>query len=197
MPARPPLGRLVAALVLAVSAAGCAASADTDDPAIWADRVCTALVPLVQASDNRPAVNAADFAATKQSMSAALAAAADAVPQTLSGLDAAGPSPIPGGDDVVTKLRDLVSELRATMLDTKIKLDAADPADAGAFIGALADGLSARATLATKVEEAQQAVQANPEVKAAALKGASCPQVALGPEAVVPPSSLAPPPTSR
>jgi len=196
MPARPPLGRLVAALVLAVSAAGCAASADTDDPAIWADRVCTALVPLVQANDSRPAVNAADFAATKQSMSAALTAAADAVPQTLSGLDAAGPSPIPGGNDVVTKLRDLVSELRPTMLDTKIKLDAADPADTGAFI-ARWPMRSARATLATKVEEAQQAVQANPEVKAAALKGTSCPQVGLGAEAVVPPSSLAPPPTSR
>ncbi|MEA2345746.1 MAG: hypothetical protein QOF63_3915, partial [Thermoanaerobaculia bacterium] len=61
----------------------------------------------------------------------------------------------------------------------------------------LADAFSARATLAKKVEQAQQTMQANPEVKAAAAKGASCPQVGLGGPAAVPPSSLAPPATSR
>jgi hypothetical protein len=194
-----PLGRLATALALALAAGavGCSTGIDTDDPAIWADRVCTALVPLVQVNESRPAVNAADFAATKLSMSASLTAAADAMSRTLSGLDAAGTSPIGGGNEVLAKLKDLATEVRGTMLDAKIKLDAADPADSGAFIGALADAFSARATLAKKVEQAQQTMQANPEVKAAALKGASCPQVGLGGPPAVPPSSLAPPPTSR
>lgn len=196
MPARP-LGRLVTALALTACALGCSRGSDTDDPAIWADRVCTALLPLVLVNDSRPAVNAADFAATKQSMSMALADGADAMSRMLSGLDAAGTSPIGGGNDVVAKLKNLATEVRGTMLDAKIKLDAANPAGSAMFIDALADAFSARATLATKVEQAQQIVQSNPQVSAAALKGASCPQVGLGATAAVPPSSLPPPPTSR
>lgn len=207
MPARTSPGALVAALALVLSGTGCGSSIFGPDPVEWTDQVCASLVPLAQANQNRPAVDPTDPAATQRAMSASLAAAADAARSVLAGLDEAGPSPIAGGDEVAGKLRDLTDQLRATMLDTKIKLDATDPAASTAFITVLAEALAARAALATGVEQVRPAVEANPEVRAAARSAASCRQFGLGEVAVgssgaAPsgtPSSAAPPsvPPSR
>ena len=115
--------------------AGCGAggSADrlpaADDPVAWAGRVCASLQPLSALRGNGPRVDPNNPAASRDALSAFFADTEQRAGESLQGLDAAGPSPIAGGDDVVAKLRGALERLRAAYADAKRQVDAIDPND--------------------------------------------------------------------
>ncbi len=175
-------GVVLTVLITVLSLGGCSGSSTptTSDPVAWVDKVCGALLPLAEVNKTAPKVDATDFAATKQAIATALTAALDSLPGVRSGLDAAGPSPVPGGDEVVTKLREVVDQLGTTMTEVKTKLEAANTNDATGFVTALADSLGGLAAIGAKVDEAQRVVNANGELKAAAQQSRNCEQVGIG-----------------
>jgi hypothetical protein len=124
----------VVLLALLAAASGCGSGSDalpaTDDPVAWVGRVCAALAPLGtlkgppadQLDPNSPAIGRAALIAyfdTAQQASAL----------TLTGLDQAGPSPIPGGQDTETRLRTAVTTLRGAYADAEAEIKKIDPDD--------------------------------------------------------------------
>lgn len=91
---------------------------------LWLDRVCTALLPAVRASAPAPPVEPADPAGSRDRWAAYLVERERALTAAADGIGAAGPAPVPGGQQVtepaVTLMRDraaaaerAVEELRA------------------------------------------------------------------------------------
>jgi hypothetical protein len=128
---------LVALLALLASASGCGSSGSNgdrlppaDDPVAWAGRVCAALAPLStlkgppadQLDPNSPAIGRAALIAYFDT-------AQQAARQTLTGLDQAGPAPIPGGQDTATRLRGAITTLRGAYGDAKNQITKIDPDD--------------------------------------------------------------------
>jgi hypothetical protein len=128
------LALAVLALLAGLSGCGLSPSGDrlptADDPVAWAGRVCAALAPLStlrgppadQLDPNNPAIGRATLIAYFDN-------AQQAAAQTLTGLDQAGPSPIPGGQDAATTLRAAVITLQGAYADAKAKISKIDPDD--------------------------------------------------------------------
>lgn len=102
-----------------------------DDPVAWAGRVCSALSLL--SGTTGPALDPNNPAASKDALARSWADTEQRIGESLRGLDAAGPSPIPGGDDTARQLRDALNGLRGAFADARTELDGIDPKDPAAL----------------------------------------------------------------
>jgi hypothetical protein len=55
--------------------------------------------------------------------------AVTAADQSIQGLEQAGPSPVPGGDDVASRLHSALGQLRTAYKHAQSKVDSVDPTD--------------------------------------------------------------------
>jgi hypothetical protein len=112
--------------------AGCGGSDDlprADDPVAWAGRLCAAMQPLATVSGRTPEFDRNNPANSQNSMIQYFADASDRAGDSLRGLAAAGPSPIPGGDATATRLTVALQRAQQAYAAARDKLDRLDPSD--------------------------------------------------------------------
>jgi uncharacterized protein YceK len=147
--------------------------AATTDPVAWVDKVCGSLLPLQQSLSNEPQFDQNDPAAAVKALSDFLGRGEAAVDQALSGLDEAGPSPVPNGDASVARVRTALTTVRSSFDQVKTTLDKIDPNNTTDLITALPQAVAPLAQL-SKLQDPTTDLQSSPELKAAAAKAPNC-----------------------
>lgn len=107
------------------------------DPVAWGDKVCGALLSYYQPLVAKPDYAGADLAGIKGRLSGYLGAVAGGIDDGQQQLQAAGPSPVSGGDPFAKSIGDLLDRTGATVDQAKTEVDAADPNDVPGFEGRL------------------------------------------------------------
>lgn len=121
----------------------------TDDPVVWAGRLCSALSPLSGLRNLRPDINPNDPAASKESLSRFFDDTQARIGESMTGLEQVGPSPISGGDDVAAKVRGGLERLGTSFGNARAEVEAVDPTDPielGAKLPDILNGLAAAST---------------------------------------------------
>ncbi|NMI01259.1 hypothetical protein [Pseudonocardia acidicola] len=146
------------------------------DPVKWMDGVCTSLLTFTRPALKEPNFDgAADLPAIKKVLSDYLNTIILGVQQSRAQLGGVGRSPVTGGDETVTRINGVLSQLEKDIGTAKTKVDAADPNNPAAFQAALTD---AQATLQKiTAPDALADLGALPRLDKAAVKSASCQQL--------------------
>jgi hypothetical protein len=193
-----PLLRPVLLLAACVLLAGCSGAGGGPPPDVdpapspeavaWADAVCGALVPFVDAAGRSPQLDpAADPAALVRGVSGYLERTQVAVESAIGGMAAAGPSPVAGGDEVVRRLTASLTAFRTSFQDARARLDAVDPADRRSLAGQLPAAIAPLQQL-VDLPKATAGLPASPELARASGAAARCREVGgLVPGAAAPP----------
>lgn len=165
----------VGAALAVLAAAGCGGS--TSDPVAWTDKVCGALLQFTDAVKTEPNIDPnADPATTVKVLSDYLGTAATALQGSINGLDSAGPSPVKGGDEIVTKLKGTLGQFQSSFQKAKTQLDAVDTSDAGSLTTALPAAVAPLQELAN-VPNPTADLENNTELNQAAEKAPNCQKV--------------------
>jgi hypothetical protein len=153
--------------------AGTTALQATTDPVVWMDRVCGSLLPLQQTLKTVPQDNGDDATATAAAISAFLGRSAAAIDKSLADLDAAGPSPVVGGDAAVGKLKSALTTVRTSIVRTKTALDNIDPTNAFEVASTLPTVFVSLADL-VKIQDSTNDLHNNAALQAAAAQAPNC-----------------------
>ena len=145
----------------------------TPDPVVWMDRVCGSLLPLQQTLKTVPQNTGDNATATAASISAFLGRSETALDTTLTDLDAAGPSPVAGGDAAVGKLESALTTVRTSIVRTKTALDNIDPTNAIEVASTLPTVFVSLADL-VKIQDSTTDLRNNPGLQAAAAQAPNC-----------------------
>jgi hypothetical protein len=154
-------------------AAGTTALPPTPDPVVWMDRVCGSLLPFRQTLKTAPPATADDPTATAAAMSAFLGRSEVAVDKSLADLDAAGPSPVAGGDAAIAELKSALTTIRRSLDRTKTALDKIDPTNAFEVASTLPTVFVALADL-VEIQDSTTDLRKNPTLQAAAAQAPNC-----------------------
>lgn len=147
----------------------------TADAVGWVDDVCGALLDFTTAATVQPNIDTADPASALQGLSDYLGNAIAAVDKALTGLDAVGPSPVAGGDEVVRRLTSTLSTFKTSFENAKTEVDNADPNDPASLV-ALPDALAPLEQLANLPNPLAD-VQSSPELDRAAAQAPNCQKI--------------------
>lgn len=155
------------------ASAGGATAPATTDPVAWTDRVCGSLLPLQKSLSTTPQFDQSDPAAAVKALSDFLGKGETAIDQAVSGLDAAGPSPVQGGNEVVVRIKSTLTTVRNSFDQAKAALDKINPDDPTALITALPQAVAPLQDL-SKLKDPTSDLKASPELDAAAAKAPNC-----------------------
>ncbi len=165
-----------AAATLAV-ATGCA-QGPSEAAVAWVEKICDAYAPLVETVSKPPTINQADYVAGSKLFSDYLGASGAAAQNAIGGLEAAGPSPIPGGDDLVTKTKSALAQVQSTFASAKAALDSA-PNTHSAKGAALLETRKSLEAL-RNIPNTSAEFQDNTELKSASELAPSCQRLKTG-----------------
>jgi hypothetical protein len=178
------LPAVTAAVLLAVS--GCSGGTATpgpvavttaavpDSPPVrWIDDVCGSLLPLGPAMQAAPRVDRTNAAATLQGLSGFFSMLVDAFDLAATRLTAAGPSPVAGGDEIVTRLSAALTASRTTLAGARTAIDRVDVNDPAALAAELPAALAPLQQLST-LPNPTAGLQASPELDSAAAQAPNC-----------------------
>jgi hypothetical protein len=155
------------------------ATTTTTDSVQWVDGVCGALLPFVRTAGTPPQLTAAaDPAALTQSISGYLAQGSGAADSAISGIARVGPSPVPGGDEVVTRLTETLTKFRTSFQMAKAQVDAVDTTDQQSLITELPKAVAPLEEL-TNMPDPTVDLQTNPELARAGAQAPNCQQIQL------------------
>lgn len=154
---------------------GAAASAapTTADPVAWVDDVCGALLPFTEAASSQPNIDTTDPAAAIQGLSNYLGRAVAGLDSAISGMAAAGPSPVEGGDEVVNRLTTSLTTFRTSFQDAKTRIDAVDASNLQEVITALPAAVEPLEKLQSAPDPTAD-LKSNPELDRAAARAPNC-----------------------
>lgn len=185
-------GHLLAALVAAtgLALAGCAsdpvptAPAPEPTPTVtmeeetvnWTGTVCSALIPVVEAVRTPPAPDLADPAATQRAYSSYLDDARQQAERALEEINAAGPPPVEGGEQLAQDVRDQVADMRDDLAEARAQVDRADPNDPAAIGQAVAAAGNVLGSLGNSAQ-AVSAISGDPRLAPAFREAPSCAQL--------------------
>ena len=146
------------------------------DPVAWTDRVCAAMLAFTSPAMKQPSFGSSpDLQSIQKTLSDYLGTIVAGLQQGSTQLGAVGRSPVAGGDDAVTSIKDELGRLERDISAAKAKVDQANPADPAGFQAALAD---AEATLnAIATPDALSDLSNLPRLQRAAERSASCQQL--------------------
>ena len=154
--------------------AGPTALPATSDPVVWMNRVCGSLLPFQQTLATAPPNNNNDDpTATAAAISAFLGRSETAIDKSLADLDAAGPSPVAGGDAAIAKLKSALTTVRTSFDRTKRALDAIDPTNAVEVASTLPTVFVSLAEL-VKIQNSTADLRKNPALQTAAAQAPNC-----------------------
>ena len=189
-PRRRPLAALVAAtgLVLAACASDPAPVPTAPEPeptptvtveegaVEWTGRVCSALIPVVEALRMPPALDPADPAATQRAYSSYLGDARQKAERALEEVTAAGPPPVEGGEQLAQEVRNQVANLRDDLAEARAQVDRVDPRDPAAIGQAVAAAGNVLSSLGNSTQ-ALSPVSGDPRLEPAFREAPSCAQL--------------------
>jgi len=149
------------------------AVAPTSDPVAWTDKVCGSLLPLQESLSAKPQFDENDPAAAVKALSDFLGKSEASIDQAISGLDAAGPSPVASGDPAVAKIKSALTTIRSSFDQAKVALDKIDPNNVSELVTALPQAVAPLQEL-SKLQDPTTDLQSSPELEAAAAKAPNC-----------------------
>ncbi|WP_219414877.1 hypothetical protein [Pseudonocardia nigra] len=127
-------GTVAASLALLV--AGCGGGSATADPVAWTDEVCGALTGFTRVVTAQPQIDPADPVAAVRTLDGWFGSTTAELQRSIAALDAVGASPVDGGDQYVTRLREALSSMQAGFEDARTRLDTADTSSPAALAAA-------------------------------------------------------------
>ena len=149
------------------------AVAATTDPVAWSDKVCGSLLPLQQSFETPPSFDQNDPAAAVKALSDFLGKGVTAIDQAVTGLDAAGPSPLPDGDAAVAKIKTTLTTVRSSFDQSKTAIDKIDPNNVQDLITGLPKAVAPLQDL-SQLKNPATDLQTNPQLEAAFAKAPNC-----------------------
>jgi hypothetical protein len=164
----------------AAAGGGVTAPVATDDPVAWMDQVCGVLLPLTVAQTTDPSIDPSS-ATPEQAFTQireSLTKAGEGMGTAIDGLEAVGPSPITGGDDLVQQMSTTLGTAKTALDSAAQKLKDVDPDDPESLYSALGDLGSIEGL--EGLEDPEKAFKSNPELEAAAEQAPKCQQLNPG-----------------
>ncbi len=159
----------------AAPAAGPAVPIQTD-PVAWMDQICRALQPVITLQEDQPRLDPANPRDSVAALSSYLGDAGTATDGAITGMAAAGPSPIEGGDQAVSALTGTLTTFRDSTREAKTKIDAIDTSDRRALATELPAAVQPLTALANLPNPAA-GLGSNPELDRAAAQAPQCRQI--------------------
>lgn len=197
MPRTPRPALLLAVLAAALLGAGCttavpgtagangaattaaAEPADARQDAVgWVDDVCDALLPFIEAAAMPQLDTTGDPATLVEGFGEYLDKAGSSADSAISGMADVGPSPVAGGDEIVTRLTETLTIFRTSFQDAKAKLDAVDTTDPQSLATELPAAIAPLQKLAD-LPDPTAGLQASAELDAASKQAPNCQQIEL------------------
>jgi hypothetical protein len=162
----------------AASAGGAAPAAQgSGDAVTWVDQVCGSLLPFVRTAATPPEPSEASSPAELvEDITGYLDEAESAAGSAVDGMDAAGPSPVAGGDDVVDRLGETLTSLESTFHDARTRIEAVDVNDRQALLSEVPAAVGSLEKLAA-MPNPMADLQASPELNRAGQEAANCRQI--------------------
>ncbi|GAA5127918.1 hypothetical protein [Pseudonocardia adelaidensis] len=175
----------VAALVLSggcttsVSGAASANGAAVEQGAVaWVDQICGSLLPYVKAAGSPPKpAEAPDAATLVKNINDYLSKSEESAGSAISGMAAAGPAPVAGGDEVVGRLTSTLETMRASLRDARTRIERVDINDRKALQREVPAAIESVERLASTPSPMAD-LQGNPELAQAGSQAAGCQQIA-------------------
>lgn len=139
----------------------------------WTDRICTALLPVVETLRTPPPIDVTDPAAAQRAYSNYLAEARSRAETAEQEVRAAGAPPADGGEELAQDVQEQVADLREDVTEAGRQIDVADPGNPVAIGQAVAAGGNVLGALGNNVQ-AIGALTAEPELRNAFELAPSC-----------------------
>lgn len=164
--------RSLTGMLVLLLAAGCGGGG-TVDAVAWTGEVCTAISGFADAAMTPPQLDVANPVAAVSGLGAYLGSTSAALDSSLSRLDAAGPSPVEGGDEYVTRLRSTLTQIRASFATARTELAGVDTSSVQALTAALPAVIAPLQEL-SNVTNPTVGLGGNDELRAALEQAPSC-----------------------
>jgi hypothetical protein len=183
----PPALLLPAVAALALSG-GCttsvsgAASADTavveQGAVAWVDQICGSLLPYVEAAGSPPRpAEAPDAATLVREINDYLSESEQSAAAAITGMAAAGPAPVAGGDAIVQRLSSTLETMQASLRDARIRIERVDINNRQELQREVPAAIESVERLANNPSPMAD-LQRNPELAQAGKEAAGCQQIA-------------------
>ena len=162
----------------AAGAAAPVAAAPTGDPGVaWVDKVCGTVLPAVKSLADHPAVNAGgDPKTAVAGLDTYLDQTGAVVSGATTGLGTVGPSPLTGGDAMVTALTNGLTKAGNALKQAKTNVTTLNTADPKTLGTRLPQAIAPLTEL-TNLPDPNAAMQGNPTLSQAAAKAPQCRQI--------------------
>jgi hypothetical protein len=155
------------------SAAG--AVVETDGVA-WMDKICGAMLPVLDLKTNQPSLTAGNPATAVTALGNYLDTMGTSVDGSIKAVAAAGPSPIEGGDKAAAAMTKTLTAVRDSARAAKTKIDAIDTSDPKALATQLPAAIEPLTSLSNLPNPAAE-LETNPELEKAAAQAPNCQKV--------------------
>lgn len=182
----PPALLLPAVTALALSG-GCTTSvsgAATADGAVeqgavaWVDQICGSLLPYVKAAGSPPKpAEAPDAATLVRDLNDYLSKSEESAGSAISGMAAAGPAPVAGGDEIVGRLTSTLETMQASLRDARTRIERVDINDRQELQREVPAAIESVERLATTPSPMAD-LQGNPQLADAGRQAAGCQEIA-------------------
>lgn len=175
----------VAALALSggcttsVSGAASANSAAVEQGTVaWVDQICGSLLPYLKAAGSPPKpAEAPDAASLVRDINDYLSQSEERAGAAISGMAAAGPAPIAGGDDIVRRLSSTLETMQVSLRDARSRIERVDVNDRQELQREVPAAIESVERLA-QAPGAMADLQLNPQLAQAGKEAAGCQQIA-------------------
>lgn len=144
------------------------------DAVAWVDKVCGAIVKLVDTQTTPPAIVVNDPAQRARAVDTYLADSIGAVDRAISDLRNVGPSPVAGGDDGVNALIKGLESLKSGFQTTRTKLSSTDLTNPQSAAAAVSEAVASIEHGAQEMNTATQSLEKNQALQDAAKKAPNC-----------------------
>lgn len=170
---------LSAGCTTSVSGAPAANSAAVEQGAVaWVDQICGSLLPYVKSAGSPPKpAEAPDAKTLVENINGYLSETEQSAGSAISGMAAAGPAPVAGGDEIVDRLSSTLETMQASLRDARTRIEKVDINDRQALQREVPAAIESVERLAS-APSAMADLQNNPELAAAGQQAAGCQQIA-------------------
>lgn len=170
---------LSAGCTTSVSGAASANGAAVEQGAVaWVDQICGSLLPYVKAAGSPPKpAEAPDAATLVRDINDYLSESEETAGSAISGMAAAGPAPVAGGDEVVGRLTSTLETMQASLRDARTRIERVDINDRKALQREVPAAIESVERLAITPSPMAD-LQGNPELAQAGSQAAGCQQIA-------------------